>query len=91
MDWEIESFKRLGSVRFGMTAAEIAAILGNPVKQRKSGANTSRNIYAADLPIVTFNDGFVEEIAAKHGSKYDAAIGQMLLYAACLKKHKMIN
>lgn len=33
----------------------------------------------------------IAEVKAKHGSKYDAAIGQMLAYAACLKKHKMIK
>ena len=65
MTWEILSFKGMGPIRFGMTPADVEAILGAPDRSRKGFRPGVLNEYRSTrAPIVTYRNGGVSEIQA---------------------------
>ncbi|TDX83829.1 hypothetical protein EDE05_106238 [Neorhizobium sp. R1-B] len=63
MEWEIVSFEGMGPIRFGMSPAEVAAIIGPP-ESADEDDGSRREYRAIDVPIVSYEDNVVTEIEA---------------------------
>jgi hypothetical protein len=66
MDWEIISFVGMGPVKFGMSPAEVEAILGKAlaVDDDEDDSGYRKEVREINLPTVTYEDGTVAEIEA---------------------------
>jgi hypothetical protein len=80
MDWEIIPFEGLGPIKFGMPKSEVHKILGEPKRVRNNGGGSFREIYAADLPIVTFENDKVSEIEAFYDMS-EARLGDITIFS----------
>ncbi|RYZ81575.1 MAG: hypothetical protein EOP06_23260 [Proteobacteria bacterium] len=63
MGWEIAPFIGMGPIRFGMTPAEVASIIGVPESADEDGGYL-REYRAIDLPIIAYENNMVTEIEA---------------------------
>jgi hypothetical protein len=65
-EWKILPFVGMGPIRFGMSPAEVAAIVGPP-QSVDEDVGYLREYRAVELPIVSYEDNVVTEIEAFHG------------------------
>ena len=63
MDWEIVTFIGMGPIRFGMSPAEVAAIIGPP-ESADDDDGYLREYRAVEMPIVSYEKNVVTEIEA---------------------------
>ena len=61
MDWDIISFVGAGPLRFGMTPAEVASIVGSP-DQIRQGIRSTREARSKCLPMLYYRSGVLSEI-----------------------------
>lgn len=78
MEWEIFSFVGFGPIKFGMSTADVQTILGPPSRTRSDEPNHRRELRAADLPIITYENGSVAEIEAFYDMDKTAFEGKYL-------------
>jgi hypothetical protein len=62
-EWEILPFIGMGAIRFGMSPAEVAAIVGAPESLDEDHGDL-REYRAVELPIVSYENNVVTEIEA---------------------------
>lgn len=68
MEWEIIPFVGMGPIRFGMSPADVANLVGVP-ETTDNRPNGIREFRAVDVPIVAYENGAVTEIEAFYDVK----------------------
>jgi hypothetical protein len=63
MDWEIFSFAGIGPIKFGMSPRDVEKLLGKPLAVDEDD-DYRKEVRAADIPSVTYEDNEVVEIEA---------------------------
>jgi hypothetical protein len=67
MEWEIETFRGMGPISFGMTPDDVQKIVGPAMRSRKGlRPNSFTEFRGIDIPIIRYKNNLVSEIEAFH-------------------------